>query len=343
MRINREELLQVLESVEPGLTPKDTVEQSSCFVFKNSKVMSFNKDVACVHKCGLKIEGAVQAEPLLEILRNLDEEDIEIKPKETKLMIYGDGGRKTGIPMEEKISLPIDIVEKPEKWQDLPESFAEAIGVIQHVAGNDEKKFAVTCIHIHDKWVEALDNIQIARFRMKMNLPEGDPILVQKKSIRHIVHLGMSQFAVSPSWLHFRNKSGLELSCRRFELDFPSNQMSAMLKKEGTPTSLPKGLVDALKRASIFSKFGESDLVIVTLQPGKIRVKGRGSKGFHIEPKKVSYDGPKISFMISPGILSEMVKKHNECQVADNMLKVKSGKLTYVCCLRDIPKKKEEE
>lgn len=342
MRISREEFLLQLESVQAGLTTKDTVEQSSCFAFKDGKVLSFSKDVACTHPCLLKkFEGAVQAAPLLEILQNLDEENIEVEAKEGKFIIYGDGGRKTRIPMEDKVNLPINVVEKAEKWHDLPDNFTEAINMVQHVAGTDEKKFALTCIHIGAKYVEALDIQQIARYRVPMEVPEGEQVLVQRKSIKHIIHLGMSQYAISPTWLHFRNKTGLELSCRRFDFTFPTDQMSVLLKKEGTPTSLPKGLIEAIKRASIFSKHGQSDLVEVTLESGKLRVRGRGTKGTHTEPKKVSYDGKKIIFMISPGIFSEMVQKHNEAEVSEDMLKVKSGRLTYLCSLRNVSDKPE--
>jgi hypothetical protein len=67
-RINREEFLRNLESVEPGLSPREILEQSSCFIFQKGWIKTFNDEVACKIKSPLKLEGAVQAAPLLAIL-----------------------------------------------------------------------------------------------------------------------------------------------------------------------------------------------------------------------------------------------------------------------------------
>ena len=63
MKINREELLNQLESVLPGLSTREIIEQSSCFVFMNKEVITYNDEISCSHKSRLDIEGAIVATP----------------------------------------------------------------------------------------------------------------------------------------------------------------------------------------------------------------------------------------------------------------------------------------
>ena len=81
MRINREELLHQLETVAPGLSQKAIIEQSNCVVFQDGKVQTFNDEVSCCTDCCLKITGAVKAKALLELLRKLSEDQLDIETK----------------------------------------------------------------------------------------------------------------------------------------------------------------------------------------------------------------------------------------------------------------------
>ena len=103
LKINREELLQQLESVVPGLSVKEIIEQSKCFVFKDKKVMTYNDEVACTQDSCLDIEGAVEAMPLISLLRKLKEEEIDLhyvygttsgKGKETIVVFSSDNNDK---------------------------------------------------------------------------------------------------------------------------------------------------------------------------------------------------------------------------------------------------------
>jgi DNA-binding transcriptional regulator/RsmH inhibitor MraZ len=144
--VNREELLQSLESVRPGLSIREVIQQSSCFVFKDGDVMTFNDEVTCRHKCKLNITGAVQAEPLLNILSKMVETEVEISiDKDSRLVVMGKK-RRARIKMEMEIVLPIGTVEKPEKWQPIHEDFSDAIFMVKQCAGKDQTQLKSTCI-----------------------------------------------------------------------------------------------------------------------------------------------------------------------------------------------------
>jgi len=329
MRINREEFLEQLESILPGLSTREIIEQSSCFIFKDGTVMTYNDEIACTQKSCLPIEGAVQAMPLVSILRKLKEDTLEITSDGEELLIKGKR-KKAGIRMDTDILLPIDSVEKPKKWKGLPDGFAEAVSIVQQCSGKDETKFSLTCVHLTPKWIEACDGYQAARYRLKMEMEK--PTLVRKESIKHIVELSMIKFSETKNWIHFRNSTGLVLSCRRWVEDFP--KISKLLKVKGTPTKFPKGLIEAVEKAEIFSaENAEDNQVVVELRPNKLRITGRGASGYYQEIKDIRYKGQSLSFKVAAELFADFVRHHNSCEITSDRLKITTGKYSYVTVL----------
>lgn len=327
--INREELLQQLMSVQPGLSRREIIEQSSCFVFKDGIVMTYNDEIACTQKCALAIEGAVQAQALITLLGKMPEDELEVEVTDGELVLKGKK-RRASFRREAEVNLPIAAVDKPTKWSDLPADFLEAITLVQHSASKDESRFQLTCIHIAPKYIEACDNYQITRYKVACGVAEST--LVRADSLKHIPALGMTEFSETESWIHFRNPNGLVLSCRRYKEDFPN--LKDLLNFTGHKITLPKGLGDAADKAKVFTNETSDDSqVLVELRQGKLRVKGVGGNGSYQEVKKLAYDGPDMSFMIAPDLLIEITSRHNDAEITDGRLKVDGGKWRYVTSL----------
>ncbi len=337
--VNREELLKQLECVTPGLSPRGIVEQSDTFVFLKGKVITFNDEIACSTDCQLRVTGAVPSKPLLDLLRKMPEETIEVTTDEGKLVLKGKK-RRARINMDEKISLPFKSVEPPKKWVTLPADFLEAVNLVYRCAGKDEQKLEVY-VHVHPERIEAcMGTDQVGHFRTHTDIKK--PLLIHKDSIKHVVPLGMVEIGLSDAWTHFRNPNGLVLSCRCVvEDDFPDTSKALAVK--GSKITLPKGLADAAERANIFSSENADDSdVTVTLKPGKLILVGTGASGDFRETKTVKYDGDEMTFMISPKLLADLVTKHPEAWVNPDALKVKSGKFTYITALGTMEEKGEE-
>ena len=327
--VNREEFLHLLESVQPGLSGREIIEQSSCFVFKDGKVLTYNDEVACSQKSMLNITGAVQSAPLLAILRKLVEDEIDVDVVEGELVIQGKR-RRAGIRCEETVLLPVENVETPSKWVTLHEEFLESVNMVQHCAGHDESEFALTCVHLMPNCIEASDNFQITRVKIETGVKEST--LVRRDSIKHIVSMGMVELSETASWLHFRNPNGLILSCRRYVETYPD--LKAMLVFDASPFTLPKGLSEAAEKAAIFSAdSSEDNQVKVDLLPGKLRLRGEGTSGWFEERRKVDYEGKPISFLVSPTLLVDLVAKHNAVEISATRLRVNGGRWKYAASL----------
>lgn len=337
MRINRTALLHTLESVSPGLSPRELIEQSSCFVFKKGLVQTFNDEVTCLAPTPLEEDftGAVHAKPLLELLRKLEEDELEVSEDDGRILLKGKH-KKAGIRMEKKIALPVDTIKQPKDWNDLSPQFTDAIFLVQECAGKDETRFTFTCIHIHPKWIEACDNIQMARYRLKTGLTES--VMVRKEAIKHAMSLGVTEYSVNGTWFFLRNPNGLIYGCRRFMETYPD--LKNFLVMKGEVASLPKGLQEAALKAQIFSsENADNDQIILDLKEGRVRIRGIGINGWYEETKKISYTGPELSFMISPVLLGELTKKHNACHISESTLGVDGGSWRYVTCVSKLPDK----
>lgn len=337
-KIRRQRLLQALEAVMPGLAKKAKFDQSTCFAFVNGRVLTYNDEISCRAKSQLPkdLEGAVDSAPMLAVIRKMEEEEIEIVQEESQLIITGKSRRKVKLRMEPQIDLPIEKVERPGKsdWKSLSEHFSEAISVVSPCAGTNEAEFAFTCIHMHPKFIEACDNNQITRFRLKTKIKK--PILMRQSSIKHVAPLDMTEFAETDTWIHFRNPAGVEFACKRIEEEYPD--LSKFLKAEGTPTTLPKGIAKDCNFAEIFTSELEKqmNLLVVTIKStGRMLIRGVGISGEAEVPKKIKYSGPNIAFCIPPQLLAEITKKHRDCQISGEHIRVDGGRWTYVGCLGD--------
>jgi DNA polymerase III sliding clamp (beta) subunit (PCNA family) len=346
IRINRPEFLQQLESVQPGLEQKGGIEQAKCFAFQNGQVRTFNDEVACRAPSGLpkEVTGAVLSKQLLDILRKMSEDEVEVDFTDHHMVIKGKK-KKTGVNMQTDVFLPYDKVEKPDSWRDLPDDFADAVRIVQECTSKDESEFVATCVHVHPKWVEATDGVQLIRYRIRTSMVV--PMLIRQAAVKHVLDLDMTRVAETENWVHFRNPSKLVVSLRRYQ--FPESEgfpdIGARMKavSDGSPIRLPQGLISASERAAIFSSENkDKDKLLVTLTPGNINVRGEGAYGFYQEDKKIKYEGEEMEFLVSPKLLIELTKKYPECGISANRLKVDGGKFTYVTCLGKVKPKEGE-
>lgn len=341
MRVEREVLLHALQSVQPGLASRAVRGYETCFCFVDGNIYTYNEEIACriPSPFGEEITGEIQSEKLLAQLGKWTEDTIECELDGTILKVIGKGGRKASFNMENEISLPVNEIEKPKKWSKINETFSEAVNFVQQCAGKDESEFALTCVNITPKFVEAHNNFQLCRWRLKTGFT--NQVLVRQAAMKHVAVLGLTEVSETEGWIHFKGDSGLVLSCRRYIMDY--KELDQIIDNtHGDPTTFPRGLVEATERAAIMlDNVNDGGLVLVELRQGKLRISGEGVRGKFEEPKKVAYDGKPLSFLVPPALLIDLVKKHNECFISEDKLKVTNGSYTYISVLTK-PKEADE-
>lgn len=331
MKIKKLNLLNELELVSSGLSNREILEQSDSFVFVEGTLFTFNEEVSCrIDSCLEDLTAAVKAKPLLEVLRKMSEDEIEINFDDSEFRVRGKR-REAGIRLEKDITLPIRTVEEAEEWNPLPDDFDQAVELVAQCASNDQSQFHCTCIQITPNELQATDNFQLAQY--KINVPVSKTTLVRRDSLKAIVDLGMDQISETENWLHFKNQNGLVVSCRKYEIGtFPD--FSSVIEFDGEKTKLPTGISDAVEKAQIFSSENlDTDLILVELKSGKFRIRGEGSNGWFTEVRKVAYSGNDLSFRIAPKLLIQLCNQHDECELNKERIKVQFDNFTYVTSL----------
>ncbi len=342
MQVNRQKFLEHLQLLDAGLSPKETVDQSSHFVFKDGEVMTFNGEIACRKKSMLngEVEGAVSALQLKKMLEKMTEEEIGIDVTKNIFKITGHK-KETEFNLDSEILLPIDQVEPPEKWRKLPEGFADAVNMVYQCASTEEQFFHLTCVHIHPNWLEASDNIHATRYTIDTGFK--DSALVRHTSIKHIVDLGMTKVSETETYVHFKAPSGLIFSIRKFSDEFPD--LEQFIQVEGTPVVLPKSLAEGTGRAEILSSEDkEANRVRVRLKSGRLILKAEGVSGKHREwTDKIKYKGAPVDFYISPSLLTQIIEKHDKAVISSNRLAVKGENYVYVSYLAPVRKDTKDD
>lgn len=324
--VNREELLQTLQSVSVGLAAREFIEQSSCFVFEDNRVYTFDGEVAASRDCQLQVTGAVVADKLVELLSRLTEDQIKIEETASEVKITGKR-RRGGLVKEQNILLPVKDVEPPEDWSELPDDFDEALSRVHGCATKEESEFVLTCVHITPKYIQACDRKQIARYNL--SLPIEKDLLVRATSIARVIGFDMTEFSLSDTWIHFRNELGLVISCRRHKDNYVD--IDEWVDTAGTQELvLPGALNEVVSRAQLFSMDNaNANYVTVRLAKDRVVVSGKGPAGWFEEIKEVKFGGDPISFMMPPNLLVELSEKSQTCYVAPGRLVVDSGSFMY--------------
>jgi len=336
MRVNRETLLSQLETVQHGLSARNVLEQSASFVFKGGRVYTYNDEVACVSDCEIAEECAVLAKPLLVMLGKLKEETIAVTLTGRGLVIKGKRKSAT-FRCDEEILLPIDAIEQPGKWAELPPVFGDAVALaVRCTVAAKSAPFIVQCIHIATDGIEAMDNFQMFRYPLKSGLEEN--VVVLAAAAKHASGLGMSKIAISPNMVHFQNDNGLTMSIRRYCDAFP--EIASFLLFKGKKIILPKGLIEAAEKAAVFSGENTEGVISVACTRDKVKIVGTGSSGVYRETTVSKYAGPDLDFVIAPNLLAEIIERGAKCIISKTRIRVSSDVFSYVTCLGS-PEKKE--
>ncbi len=332
-RVMREDFLRLLEEIKSGTSPKESIEQSTCFVIRNKYAYTFNEEVFCRKKTSFpdSWEFAVPLDPVISVLSKINDPEIEVTITDSEMQFTGKG-RKTGIVLQKEIALPIDEIELPKKedWKKLPEDFTDAVAIVESCASRKSDEFVGKCIHVHPKWIESTDVFQAARYKMKLDIDE--PVLLSRECLEPVIGLDVIKYAVTEGWFHFKSRGGLLYSIKVNKDTFPD--LSPLLKPEGQKTNLPKSLASAAGIAEIFSKEDkDNNYSLITLEPGRLIIRGEGTTGWHTERKKIKYDGKTMKFMMAPKIITQVIERSSEVWIADNRLIIDGGNWKYVTVL----------
>jgi DNA polymerase III sliding clamp (beta) subunit (PCNA family) len=322
--MKKENLLQALEIVKPGLASREIIEQTNAFAFIKGRVVTYNDEISLSHPVtGLDITGAVQAEELYQLLRKIKKDEIEITVNDNEITINA-GKAKAGLVLQQEIKLPLQEVDTHSDWHKLPENFTKPLRFAVAACSHDSSQPILKSVHVNQKgYIEGSDNFRVTRYTLAKRL-SVKTFLIPATSVREVIKLNPAEIAEGTGWIHFRTAEGTTLSCRVYEETFPDT--TPFLSVEGVEINFPKTIMDIIERAAVFT---END-VYVSLKDKRITISSKSDTGWFKEEANAVYDGEPVEFSIVPGLLKDILSETQHCVYNGSVLKFEGENWVYV-------------
>lgn len=328
MRVNRKALLDVLNTVKPGIATKDVVEEMTHFLFSGRGVTTYN-DQLCVHSAfPTDFSCSVKAVEFQKIITSFEDEEIELRLKtidnpeenEPANELYMEETNSSGglpVSSEENILKYIKEVEeeiiKAEAegmWKMLPDTFLKGAELCQFSASKDETFGAYTCIYFDGSTILCGENFRISRYEMGQMI---DTFLIKAISIPQVKRLAPVHYGLSDSWVHFRNEQGVRISVRLIKLPYPTDKFLPLFDSPYT-----KGTVDLpspeLKKCVEFvailledDKLTEKIINLEVQSTKMVATMRRKGGGWLKRSLDIKYNGEPIQMRVNPKLLVEVI------------------------------------
>lgn len=338
MKVNRQELLRALEIVSPGLSTRESIEQSTSFAFMKGRVVTYNDEISISHPVeGMEdLQGVVEARLLKPLLNKLTADEVEITLDKDSQFIIKAKRAKAGLAIQSEIRLPLaEVFERKGKWKPLPEGFMDAVKFVMTAAGKDLSSPILMCVHVNaNGYVEASDTYRLAYHNLSDELKVNTFLFLASSAVALSRVKEINQVAEGEGWIHFRNEEGTEFSCRLMDDVFPST--GKLLKLEGTSFQLPANMEKILDRAMVIAK---QDIMLdenveISLEKKRFKLRAECDTGWFEEIERTTYDGEKISFNVTPYLLKSILKETTACTLSGNRILFEGDKWKYVAMLR---------
>lgn len=335
MLIDRRDLLRSLESCSPGLSTKGGLEQSGCYCFTGNTIQCFSEEIYTIQDTPLGIQAAVPAKPLLDTLRKLTEDSLEVTVSGTKLRIKGTG-RRMEINSNPEVMLPTGAVEHPTQWTELPPAFGDAMPVVAacclETEGNDN--FELTCVRITSRGLEACDLKQAIRFAVATGV-QGE-VLIRGSSAKAFNGLGIAEMAETESWWWIKTYTGLRAAVRKIQGKYPP--IGQVFKAEAiSQVEMPGSVVEILGRISPFlQETVAGKLATFSLKPGQLLVRAQNVNGWYEEKKAVDYSGPELTMGLNPAFLEKLIKHGLPIVLTRDSVRISGGDFVFALAIERV-------
>ena len=309
--VDRMELTGAIEMIMPGIAKSKLVEQFGLVLFNDTRIKSYNDEVAVSVPLKTGIVGGVQAEKLYQFLKKIDSARVEIETVGNEIKFVA-GKVKAGLKVIEEVDIPdlgIDAMEK-KNWKKLPENFVEAMGFCLFSASTDIGKGIFTCLYATGGSMVSCDNFRLTKFELSSEVEEE--LVVPRKSAVALVDYNPTQagFSSANSWVHFQNEQKVVFSTRYIS-DETYPDIEGIINVDGETAEFTNDIKKTMELAEIFADGDASfQKVTVTLKKNKVVCRAEGDAGWVEESLKIKYDGSDVTpFDVTPAFLKQIIER----------------------------------
>jgi DNA polymerase III sliding clamp (beta) subunit (PCNA family) len=320
--MNTKELLNALEKVKPGISSKSSSEGMSYFYFSGTDVITYNDKISIQHPFETDFNLFVKANDFYKIISKLSTEEINVVEKNNKLNITGKKIKSSLATIQDnEVSERIKSLSKSlskVEWQELPKNFNESILLCSFTASTQISAGTLICVYLKENICVASDNSRISYATLDSEI---DEMFIQASEIKNLVSISPTKYAITQSWLHFKNEDGCVFSIRKIEGEFPD--FMSLFDFEGIKIDLPKEIIEGIDIASILADVNDKAINIKIAKNAVIlSAKSDGGKIMH--RSKIDYDKEEINFSINPDFIKEMMKHNSHVSIGEGKAKLQT-------------------
>jgi len=329
MKINRQELVEALVKVKPGLANKEIIEFTTHFVFNETTIQTYNDQISILQMMKTGLQGAVKANEFFALISKLPDEELDIQMEEDKFIIKGKRSKAhINITQEHKLPLFFDDIQT---WLPLSDDFSNAVKFCLFSVSKDMTRPELTNLRIIKNKILSTDKFRITKRIMNQSIKKE--FFLPGNAATHLINYSPIKYSLQKEWLHFINEEKTIFSTRIMDVEYPD--IESFLKVEGEKVKFPVSLAESIDRAEILAKTEfEQDLIIsLTLKKSTLICKGQGPLGFIEEEHRIRYTGEEIKLFIHPVFLREILNRLKEVTIGEMSLLFEGDNFQHVISL----------
>jgi len=256
MKVSTKEFKEVLTKLSPAFSKAD-IDIFSYITFDKKNIVSYNDKVCVIHPFQTEIECSVKASPLFDIIKGLNDQEIEVEIKDSKLFLSGEDIKAELSLGDNTINEYIqNISEIDKEWKPVPDDFLYGIKLCSFSVSKDIARPFLMGIHVNKSTICSSDNYRISRY--KLSFPIEDSFLIPGVTAKELLKFSIKEYALHLPWVIFKTNDGVEFYVKLLMVEFPDvekffDSMDGYVLK--APEKL-KPIVDSL------SPFPEGDMPI---------------------------------------------------------------------------------
>jgi len=316
MEVNREQFLDILTKLKPGLASRDVVEANTCFRFHPNSVISFNEDAFVSVPFESEFEGGVKANELFQLVAqgSSPHMQISIEGKEFRMLC---GNTKAGISLVDADHPPITL---PSEWSPFTQELKEAIKDAEFAAGDDMTNIKHTLVHVQGDTVTASDGFKLSF--IALSEPSPFNFLFPKHLVKPMLSYNPTQIYVDDDWMHTRNDDNVTFSARKvYGIFFAVDELLKFVQLENEHLIVfPEEITQTIDRCLIMTDQTIENATYVNLlfAPTTLVCFAQKALGWVKETLPIEFDGPTFTLCINPKSLQKFLGRNPKVTVGSD-------------------------
>lgn len=339
MKINKQEMLSIIDKVKPGLAKKEVIEQASHLVFSDNEIVTFNDSISVSHPFECDVEFSVRGDDFYKIVNGIAEPEFEItltdstlniKSKTTKAAlstILGEAAQVTHL-----IEAVRECTTAKGFWKKLPEEFLKGLHLCSFSASTDLTTGVKSCCAVNGDSIYTTDNIRASIYVMDKSM---DSLMLPAKSVSDLIKYPVEEYGVSDNWAHFRTKAGVVFNAKMMKGDYPFKGIDKLFTEAPETLAFPEELGTVVSSIAALAE-GDGDIdkaITITVEAGKITCKAQKERGWITKTVACEYKGDTFVFMVNPLFFSQVLKQATAFTLIGNKGMFNSDSFNHILSL----------